>query len=962
MPNIGFGAYAAYAFLAMINAIAVLFFTREANFFYPNYIFFVNIVFVAAILLTAVFRTSSPKDLIRGKFMFIDALFLLDALYNIAAISYSRCYDLSVKEAVFQIAYFLVYSSARAVFSFDFIKVRDCFKFLAIISIFFWIKLFYSTFIQVRSLSYDGRMHYMLLHPNLTATMIIISMASALFFLSSERGPKMRKNIMALNLFFVFLAGFFIFLTASRGAIAGFCFAIAASLIIYRVQYGKNGGGNKTFFYGLISAAILIFISSVAMPHYFEKIKSLFQSDTITNLANRSSIWKASFQMFLDNPVLGIGPNAFISGIQKYSIWAIDSHNFILDKLCAVGILGTILYFLPLAALLHSFYRSVRAASARRNELVGPLNIVLISMLTGVFTNSFFSPHYSLPLISFVLYIIFGIYVSELAKPDRKEAKVHEAARKNSFSTRELIKAYLCSGAVSSAAYAATLCFDSAVLQQIKPWMPSLVFNLSVFFYFIKFNVRSNDAPALRSETFPFNDAGLRYGTCLISLSLAAAASFVFVIWGYYYYVAARANKLGIEAMAGYKTMASAEACFDTAINNEPGNFVFLTNKSYAILLSELMKTNSTRSRERMKEAFAASKKCLEIISIDENMRNNFELFNRLYEKMTSGGAFEADAAKKLADSYLAPETMISRFVERYGEKAPAEFATYNEKRLAEIYNIMKTKDYKAMERYIQYIVITLSAGVNLEIPNVDKYLIFCINSSSKATSQTQKVLPVINYNYKTRTREYLNENLILSKMIYVMPLIWKNIRKLDNNAIIQKLEELSKNTSVDEKILFPVMDRYLFGNNSAEIAIKQYHPQFKNTRKDLDAFAAGDYDSIIKDNARNIEDPRELTNDILRLVSWAYYMKGDPGSARRLLYFLVIKNLESAREFDIQYKNLYRDDALFNFKISEFEYINLDAYYNSAILLALVKRHNGDVKKVPAEIFEYADKVIYAK
>ncbi len=962
MPHISFACYAAYAFLAMINLMAVSFFTGEPNFFHPNYIFFVNMVLIAAVLLTGIYRSPSIKSLILGKFALIDLLFLLDMFYNIAAISYSQCYDLSVREAVFQITYFLIYFSARVIFSFDPIKIRDHFKFLSIISVFFWLRLFYATFIEVRSLSYDGRMHYMLLHPNITATMLIISMLPAIFFLASERGRKISKPVMMLNLFFVFLCGFFIFLTASRGAIAGFCFALTAAAFTYWIQYPKKANGNKLFFYGLISAAVLVFTLSATMPHYFEKIKSLFQSDTITSLANRSSIWSASLQLFRDNPWFGIGPNAFIGGIQKYSFWAIDAHNFILDKLCGVGIFGTILYLLPLSLIVRSFYRSIKTGAFERNETAATMNIVLISMLAGVFTNSSFSPHYSLPMISFFIYSIFGMYLSALQRPDRKTGTEPEDNSSRAFPAPELVNAYLWSAAASILAYAVVSCFDQPFFREIAPWIPSTFFNLAVFFYFMKFNPSLNETAVSRPEVPTDKKAGAPKHIVYISLSLAAAVSFTFIIWGHYYFVAARANRLGISAMNDYRKMDSAENHFNTAVANEPGNFVFLTNKSYAILLSYLMKNKADEGASRMNEALAASKKCLDIIIIDDSLQNNFDLMDRIYKKKRDGGPSPADAAKSLADSYLNPETMFSRFVEIYGEKAPEEFAKYNQTRLAEIYNIMKTKDYKAMERYIQYIVITLYACINLDIPNVDQYLIYCINQSSQATSKTQKVLPAINYDYKTRSREYLNENLILSKMIYVMPLIWRQVKKLDNNAIIQKLEELSKTTSVDEKILFPVMDKYLFGNDSAEIAIKEYHPQFKNTPEDLDAFASGDYDSIIKNNAKFIETPAELTNDILRILSWAHYKKGDIVSARRLLYFLVIRNLESARNFDIQYKNLYRDDALFNFKISEFEYLNLDAYYNSAILLALVKLHKGDFKMALPEIFEYANKVIYAK
>jgi len=962
MSYISFGGYAAYAFLALINILAVSFFTREANYFYPNYIFFVNVFFTSAVLLTGICRAAGPRKALIAKLSTVDLLFLLDMLYNAAALSYSQNFDLSFRECVFQASYFLVYFSFRIIFAFDIVNVRDHFKFLSVISVLFWLKLFYSTFIEVRSLSYDGRMHYMLLHPNITATMILLSMLPAVFFLASERGKNIRKPLMLLNLFCVAAAGFFVFLTASRGAIAGFCFAICAAVVTYKLQYKKNTDGGRLFFYGLASAAVLVFISSVAMPHYFEKIKSLFQSDTITTLGNRSTIWGASLMMFRDNPWFGIGPNAFIGGIQKYSIWAIDAHNFILDKLCGVGIIGTVFYLLPLSMMVRSFYRSIKTASVPGNETAKTLNIVLISMLAGVFTNSFFSPHYSLPLISFFIYAAFGMYVSILQRPDSKARAEAENIYGRQFSTRELVKAYLSAAAVSIFAYAIVSLFDQAFLRELIPWIPSTFFNLAVFFYFIKSCPPLSERAVSDPEAMTDKNAGQRGSAFYISISLAAAVSLAFVIYGHYFFVAARANMLGIEAMNNYGTLGQAESHFNKAVANEPGNFVFLTNKSYAVFIVELMKNKAARSAARMNEALAASAKCLDIITIDDSLQNNFDLMDRACKKMAAGAISAADASKNLADSYLNPETMFSRFAESYGEKAGAEFSAFNEKRLEEIYNIMKTKDYKAMERYIQYIVTTLYTGINFGIPNIDQYLIFCINSGSQATSKTQKVLPVINYDHKRRTREYLNENLTLAKMIYIMPLIWRHIKKLDNGAILQKLEEISKTASVDEKILFPVMDRYLFGNDSAEITIKEYHPQFKNAQNDLDAFAAGDFDTVIKNNAAMLEKPSELTNDALRILSWAHYKKGDTAAARRLLYFLVIKNLESARNFDIQYKNLYRDDALFNFKISEFEYLNLDAYYNSAIFLALVKNHKGDFTKVLPEIFEYADKVIYAK
>lgn len=70
----------------------------------------------------------------------------------------------------------------------------------------------------------------------------------------------------------------------------------------------------------------------------------------------RIDLWKTAWTVFLNHPLLGIGPNAIYIYNYQYVVDDLYSHNFILNTLAEMGILGSIPFFVLLVALIRRSY------------------------------------------------------------------------------------------------------------------------------------------------------------------------------------------------------------------------------------------------------------------------------------------------------------------------------------------------------------------------------------------------------------------------------------------------------------------------------------------------------------------------------------------------------------------------------------------------------------------------------
>ena len=125
----------------------------------------------------------------------------------------------------------------------------------------------------------------------------------------------------------------------------------------------------------------------------------------------RIFVWRNGFQAFLENPILGNGPDTFrnsfpiegqAEGIVRFATYYDKAHNEYLQILTCQGILGLLCYMLFLGGV---FIKSV--SRAFRN----PLMMAIIIAVFGYLAQAFFN--ISLPVASQILWVFLGMLMNE---------------------------------------------------------------------------------------------------------------------------------------------------------------------------------------------------------------------------------------------------------------------------------------------------------------------------------------------------------------------------------------------------------------------------------------------------------------------------------------------------------------------------------------------------------------------
>lgn len=148
---------------------------------------------------------------------------------------------------------------------------------------------------------------------------------------------------------FAILSVAMIFINASRSSMLGLLFGIFIFMIVWGIRAGKK---IKFAFAGtmillLLFAGLVYWQKSslwVQNTLPLKRLTDISKNDFSTN--NRLLIWQVSVKAFIDQPVLGYGPENAIYGLNKYynpeisEQWFDRVHNFILEYLLTSGVLG----------------------------------------------------------------------------------------------------------------------------------------------------------------------------------------------------------------------------------------------------------------------------------------------------------------------------------------------------------------------------------------------------------------------------------------------------------------------------------------------------------------------------------------------------------------------------------------------------------------------------------------------
>ncbi len=270
-------------------------------------------------------------------------------------------------------------------------------------------------------------------NPNAFAQVLVVIIPLALDRLWHERKPILRiaAGITAV------LAVLTVVFTYSRGGLLAMIFAIGLFFVLRRPNI------LPVFFTAMLAIGLLQFLPA----SYYERIVTLGQfTQTQTQISDQSFVGRSSenisaWQMFVDNPILGVGLGNFNIEYQTYSRkLGLDSRrdarspaSLYLELLSEQGLIGTLI-FLMLMVLI---FRELN--NAKNNFLRSGLrdDATMMLALTAGFGGYLFSAIVKNSAYSNVFWVIVGISLAAGQVAIQSRFSTGENVQKNIFSIEE---------------------------------------------------------------------------------------------------------------------------------------------------------------------------------------------------------------------------------------------------------------------------------------------------------------------------------------------------------------------------------------------------------------------------------------------------------------------------------------------------------------------------------------------
>lgn len=223
---------------------------------------------------------------------------------------------------------------------------------------------------------------------NYLASMLVPLIPVTISLLVTERGI-LKRAFIGLNVLASLLG---LLITMSRGALTSLTVVSACALPLFF----KAGLKTKHLLAAL--AVLALFIFSVPT----EVVNTDYQlfATRIDNVDyGRLDLWRVAWSTFLENPIWGVGPNCvYIYNDRVMPFAVLHTHNFVLNNLAEVGLVGSIPFFLIVGLLVKRSYRLVvDTACARRENMLalGILIGLLATLAHGMVEPTFPGAEYS---------------------------------------------------------------------------------------------------------------------------------------------------------------------------------------------------------------------------------------------------------------------------------------------------------------------------------------------------------------------------------------------------------------------------------------------------------------------------------------------------------------------------------------------------------------------------------------
>jgi O-antigen ligase len=153
----------------------------------------------------------------------------------------------------------------------------------------------------------------------------------------------------------VVLMGFGLLITMSKGAILSL---VAGTICAGPVLYKTGLKGRHLIAFAVLIAVFYFIVPTDLLSANYDMISYRLDNPDF----NRLDLWKIAWKEFLHNPILGVGPYCIYIYNRQYAIDDLYTHNFLLNALADLGLVGAVPFMLLIVTLVRKSYKSCQAA------------------------------------------------------------------------------------------------------------------------------------------------------------------------------------------------------------------------------------------------------------------------------------------------------------------------------------------------------------------------------------------------------------------------------------------------------------------------------------------------------------------------------------------------------------------------------------------------------------------------
>ena len=219
--------------------------------------------------------------------------------------------------------------------------------------------------------------------------------------------------------------------TGSRGGVLSFfgvaLFAFAASRI-FTVKNNATGSFGSSGKLTILAAGAAFLLVVVGLASYLGAENSMLRGMGLSSgeadiTSGRAHFWHTALDIFLANPIIGAGLNAFGVAYTRFDtqngLYRVEqAHNDYLQMLADGGIIG----FLITAAFVVLLFRgALRAIANRRDDFSRSAAIGAMAGCFGILIHSFFDFPLRTPANAFFFLLLAAVATAELNNSDKLE-------------------------------------------------------------------------------------------------------------------------------------------------------------------------------------------------------------------------------------------------------------------------------------------------------------------------------------------------------------------------------------------------------------------------------------------------------------------------------------------------------------------------------------------------------------